>query len=154
MSAFLPLVLTDETLPVITIDAEVEYPDECCGFLYGHETATERVVTEAVPVANKSQDNKKRRFAVSPQDYLAAERYALQHGLTLLGVFHSHPDHPAQPSETDLKFAQPYFSYIIVSVRKGLPVHLTSWQIGAQGTFEPETVVLPAEYDHLSTPLL
>src|SRR4051794_20766488 len=92
-----------------------DFPDECCGFLYGHDTETYRVIESAAPVENKKEGDKKRRFEISAIDYMKAEQHALKNKTTLLGVYHSHPQHPAIASEHDLKQAMPFFSYIILS---------------------------------------
>lgn len=98
-------------------DAVSAFPDECCGFFYGVETKEgSRNITNILRVDNSKQGDKKRRYEISPQDYLRAERYAEENKLELLGVYHSHPNHPAIPSETDRISAQPFFSYIIISV--------------------------------------
>ena len=134
------LQLTETALNLIQEHATEIYPDECCGFLYGHETEV-RLVQEAVPVINSKDGDKRRRFEISPVDYMRAEKYALENNTTLLGVYHSHPDHPAQPSEHDLNQAVPYFSYIIVSVREGKVADLTSWQLSDAEQFEEENII-------------
>ena len=116
------------------------FPDECCGFLYGKDAAV-RLVQEAVPVTNSQDGDKRRRFEISPLDYMRAERYALENDTTLLGVYHSHPNHPAKPSEHDLKQAVPFFSYIIVSVMHGKVADITSWQLNEAGQFEEEIIL-------------
>lgn len=131
--------IADEALQVMIQDAEKSYPDECCGFFYGQEHGN-RYIIEALPVVNSKEGDKRRRFEISPEDYLKAERYALTHELRLLGVYHSHPNHPARPSEHDLKQAVPYFSYIIISVQQGKVVDITSWQLAEHGAFEEEAV--------------
>ena len=113
------------TLPKTFFD-EIErhgrdaYPEECVGALIGTVAAggTARTVQRLFPIDNRSGDNRKRRYLVSPLDYLAAERAADGAGKTLLGFYHSHPEHPAEPSATDLDLAQPNFVYIIVSIRR------------------------------------
>ena len=113
------------TLPQ-TLFTEIErhgreaYPEECVGALIGTVTAEggTRTVQRLFPIDNRSGANRERRYLVSPLDYLAAERAADTAGQTLLGFYHSHPDHPARPSATDLELAQPNFVYIIVSVRR------------------------------------
>lgn len=131
--------IAEEALQVMIQDAEKSYPDECCGFFYGQEYGN-RYITEAIPVINSKEGDKRRRFEISPEDYIKAERYAFAHKLRLLGVYHSHPDHPARPSEHDLKQAVPYFSYIILSVQQGKVADITSWQLAEHGTFEEEAV--------------
>lgn len=110
------------------------FPDECCGFLYGHETDEVRIIELAVPVVNAKDGDKKRRFEISPLDYMKAERYALENNISLLGVYHSHPQHPAIASEHDLKQAMPYFSYVILSVMDAKIADIRSWKLNEENT--------------------
>src|SRR5271169_191898 len=81
-------------------------------------------------------------FSITPEDFRAAERAAAERGLDLLGWYHSHPDHPARPSEFDREHAWPWYSYVIVSVDGGVPKDLTSWQLeDDRSKFQPEVVV-------------
>jgi len=99
------------------------------------------MIEEARRVNNSKEGDHRRRFEVSALDYMWAERYADESGKSLLGVYHSHPDHPARPSEHDLKQAVPYFSYIILSVQKGKVADITSWQLNkVNKEFEEETI--------------
>ncbi len=134
---------------VLVADALTTYPHECCGFLYGQEEGNERVFTEAVEVNNTRDENRERRFEISALDYMKAEQYADENGLTLLGVYHSHPDHPAIPSEYDLRHALPYFSYIIASIRRGKLSSIYSWRLDDKGKFEQEDLEIlePQELD-------
>jgi proteasome lid subunit RPN8/RPN11 len=91
-------------------------------------------------VINHKDGDKRRRFEINPIDYMKAERYAAEHDLSLLGVYHSHPLHPAIPSETDRLAAQPFFSYLIISVFPDNPVVLRSWRLNEQVQFEEELV--------------
>lgn len=134
------LILTEDARKVIIKDAESTYPHECCGFFYGTDD-NKRTVTEAIPVVNTKEENRERRFEISAIDYMKAEQYADENGLTLLGVYHSHPEHAAIPSEHDLRQALPYFSYIIVSVKKAKTAAVLSWKLNDQGRFEQETVI-------------
>ena len=95
---------------------EASYPFEACGFLIGFERDNKRLITRSIEVDNKSTQNQRRRFVIDPLDYLRTEKLALKEGLTLLGIYHSHPDHPAIPSVHDLEYAQPFFSYFIFSI--------------------------------------
>lgn len=127
---------------VIRSDGESLFPDECCGFLYGTE-GSERTITLALPVINSKVGDKRRRFEISPFEYMKAEQFALENDLTLLGVYHSHPNHRAIPSVHDLAKALPYFSYIIVSVLDGKADKLRSWRLTEEGdAFEEEVVYL------------
>lgn len=122
-------------------DAVQAFPDECCGFLFGKEEANgHRSITEIQVVVNAKEGDKRRRFVIAPLDYIKAEQFADEKGLQLLGVYHSHPNHPAIPSEHDRVAAQPYFSYVIVSVLEGRPEVLRSWRLNDDFQFEEENV--------------
>ena len=101
------------------------YPNECCGALIGRAGS----VTQTLALPNMTDEGPRRRFLVTPNDYREAERRAGEVGGELLGFYHSHPDHPAQPSEYDLDHAWPSFSYVIVSVRGGVSGDMTSWRL-------------------------
>lgn len=117
------------------------FPDECCGFFYGEEDSSgNRRVTEILVVNNAKEGDKRRRFEISPKDYLKGEQYALEKDLQFLGVYHSHPNHPAIPSEHDRVAAQPYFSYIIISVLSNHTTHLRSWRLNDSLQFEEEEI--------------
>lgn len=105
------------------------YPEECCGFLFGSEIGNERIVVEVYRINNTRKDNRERRFLISPEDFQSAELRAERLDLRLIGVYHSHPDHPAFPSEFDREHALPYYSYVILSVRDKLPAELRSFQL-------------------------
>lgn len=100
------------------------YPNECCGALIGQD----RDATEAHPFPNTTEEGPRRRFLIGPADYRAAEALA-RDGRQLLGFYHSHPDHPARPSQYDLEHAWPSFSYVIVSVVSGEPGDVRSWRL-------------------------
>jgi proteasome lid subunit RPN8/RPN11 len=101
---------------------EETYPHECCGALVGHGR-----VTATVPLPNTTEEGPRRRFLVRPADYRMAERRAAELGGELLGFYHSHPDHPARPSQYDLDHAWPTFAYIIVAVGAGRAGDMTVW---------------------------
>lgn len=125
---------------IVIADAENTFPDECCGFLFGKEQAEDRFVTAALFVDNAKDGDKRRRFEIAPKDYMAAEKYADENGLVLLGIYHSHPNHPAIPSEHDRKAAQPFFSYLILSVENGRFANQRSWVLNDQFQFDEELV--------------
>ena len=123
--------------------AEDHFPDECCGFFYGIEDISGRQISIYKPVNNNKEGDKRRRFEVSPIDYIQAERYALENNIQLLGVFHSHPQHPAIPSEHDLSQAMPWFSYIIISIMDGAFNHVRSWKLNESiNRFEEENLII------------
>jgi len=111
------------------------YPNECCGALIGRDG----VVTATYALPNTTEEGPRRRFLVRPSDYQEAEKRASQAGGDLLGFYHSHPDHPARPSQYDLDHAWPFFSYVIVSVREGVSQDMTSWRLREdRSEFDPE----------------
>ena len=123
---------------LMTADAVRTFPDECCGFLFGVEKRDERLVTDVLIVNNATEGDKKRRFEISPKDYMKAEQYAEKNNLQLLGIYHSHPNHPAVPSEHDRVAAQPWFSYIIISVINKDVDAIRSWRLNENNQFEEE----------------
>jgi len=98
------------------------YPNECCGALIGRDG----IVTATYALPNTTEEGPRRRFLVRPTDYREADKSASEAGGELLGFYHSHPDHPARPSQYDLDHAWPFFSYVIVSVREGVSEDMTS----------------------------
>lgn len=137
---FLPVDVSDSAMADMKSHGEEAFPNECCGFFYGEEKDNVRVVTLAKSIINAKEGDKRRRFEISGKDYLGAERFATQEGLTLLGIYHSHPLHPAIPSKHDLAVAMPWFSYIIMSVEASGVHHLRSWQLNESREFEEETI--------------
>ena len=112
------------------------YPNECCGALLGPAPGH---VTEAYSLDNTFPDTQRRRFLVGPDEYRRAEKRATETGRHLLGFYHSHPDHPAEPSAFDLEHAWPNLSYLIISVRQGQPKEARSWQLkGDRSGYEEE----------------
>lgn len=101
------------------------YPHECCGALIAREGR----MVEAYRLPNTTAAGARRRFRISPSDYRLAEAHADAAGATLAGFYHSHPDHPAEPSAHDLELAWPNFIYVIVSVRAGTAGDLTAWRL-------------------------
>jgi proteasome lid subunit RPN8/RPN11 len=118
-----PVTLADGVGRTIRKHGEETYPHECCGALVG----TGSVITAAVPLANTTEEGPRRRFLVRPSDYREAEKRASELGGDLLGFYHSHPDHPARPSQYDLDHAWPNFAYVIVAVASGAAKQMTVW---------------------------
>ena len=104
---------------------EETFPHECCGALIGRDHG----VVAAVPLPNTTEEGPRRRFLVRPSDYRMAEQKATELGSELLGFYHSHPDHPARPSQFDLDHAWPNFAYVIVSVMSGAARDMTVWYL-------------------------
>ena len=128
--------------------ALTSYPEECCGFLFGNEDKdVNREILEIMSVENMQDSNRKRRFQIDPLDYMKAENMADKLDLRLLGIYHTHPNHPARPSEHDRKQALPYFSYIIMSVSENCVDDTTSWLLNDEKNFEEE--ILSLEQDSI-----
>ena len=124
------------------------FPHECCGALLG----ADGVVGAAVPLPNTTEEGPRRRFLVRPGDYQQAEKAATAAGRDLLGFYHSHPDHPAEPSQYDLDHAWPSFSYVIVSVMAGEPADLRSWTLREdRSAFEEESLTVQSSIVNLQS---
>jgi proteasome lid subunit RPN8/RPN11 len=120
------LVVSDELHKQINAHVESAYPEEGAGFLIGIEGEVKEIL--ALPNA-REDEARHNRFLITPEAYLKAELTADKLGLSLIGVFHSHPDCPNIPSEYDREWAQPFFSYIITRVDEGKAVNSRSWRL-------------------------
>jgi proteasome lid subunit RPN8/RPN11 len=117
------------------------YPEEGCGVMIGLEREGRREIRRAIPFENRRPDSRANRYLIAPEQFLAAENEARAAGLDVLGFFHSHPDHPAQPSAFDLEHAWPYYSYVIMSIVQGRPADLRAWRLADdRSRFAPETI--------------
>lgn len=123
------IVLKAAELAKIREHARRAYPHECCGVLFGREADGSKFVLEARPLDNARQDAPRNRFLITAEDFRRSERYAREQAIDILGFYHSHPDHPARPSDYDREHAWPWFSYLIVSVGQGEPGDITSWEL-------------------------
>lgn len=136
------LLISDLVWKDIINYGELNYPEECCGFVLGNDLAENRSIEYFLPVHNVQIENRKRRFKIAPHDYLNAERKAAELGLSVLGIYHTHPDHPARPSEHDRIHAMPFFSYLIASIRSSQFDRLTSWRLNDHFDFEEEDIAV------------
>jgi cysteine synthase B len=135
------LRLPDEVFAAIREHGVAAYPDECCGALIGEESGQ---VLEALALSNTTNDERRRRFLIGPDQYLAAEKRARETGRTLLGFYHSHPNHPAVPSAFDLAHAWPNMDYLILSVRGGRPEEARTWRLREdRSAFDEATIATP-----------
>jgi proteasome lid subunit RPN8/RPN11 len=126
------LVLSPLQVSQIESEGAQTYPNECCGIIIGRDLMeggmARRIVEKLEPMQNVFDAAlQKRRFAVDPLALMRAEKSASEAGQMVLGFYHSHPDHPARPSEYDREHAWPFYSYVIVSIAKGEAVDMTSW---------------------------
>ena len=135
------LTLSDSALAAIKDHGRDTYPNECCGALLGRDG----VVSATFALPNTTEEGPRRRFLVRPSDYRAAEERATKLGEELLGFYHSHPDHPARPSQYDLDHAWPSFSYVIVAVAAGEPGDVRSWRLREdRSQFDEEEIRPPS----------
>ena len=124
------LEISTEVLRQIHRHGEAAYPEEGAGLLLGNDTGIARTVQAILDLPNSREDQARRnRYLLSAEDYLRGEAEADRLGLEVLGVFHSHPDHPNRPSEFDREWAWPNYSYIITSVWSGRAIESRAWQL-------------------------
>lgn len=120
-----------DQLQAIEAHGETTYPNEGAGFVLGSIREGAFAVEAVLPLDNRWEaGEQRRRFRLTPQDALKGELEAERLGLSVIGVFHSHPDHPAQPSQWDLEWATwPNFSYLITSVESGKAALTRAWRL-------------------------
>jgi proteasome lid subunit RPN8/RPN11 len=128
------ILLNAEAERRIREEGEKAYPNECCGFLLGARGAEglsaggERRADLVLAVENTREPGEQyHRFVISPEDYMRAEKEAVKQEREIFGIYHSHPDHPAKPSDYDREHALPFYSYLILAVKAGKAAELTSW---------------------------
>ena len=138
----LPLILPPDLRRRIEAEGAAAYPNECCGILIGRDVGGRRLVEKLEPGHNVFQaEERYHRFSIDPRAQLKAEREAEAAGKVVLGFYHSHPDHPARPSEYDREHAWEYYSYVIVAISRGKATDLTSWVLdGESRTFAQQEV--------------
>lgn len=147
------LHLTAEHLQTLRHHAETTYPQECCGLLVGTIHNDHKILVEVKPVANAWQQQSQEywpeetthttsdRYAIAPETLLAEMKAARTRHLDIIGIYHSHPDHPAIPSELDRVLAWPQYSYIIISVTTGQAVDCQSWSLDENHQFQSEAML-------------
>jgi proteasome lid subunit RPN8/RPN11 len=142
-----PLWISSHLAEKIRAHGAETYPHECCGALLGRDRELEagthtkpvREILGLFPLINRRDDSPRNRFSVTSEDVREAEKAASQQGLDVVGWYHSHPDHPARPSEFDRDHAWPWYSYIIVSIHNAAPQDMTSWRLNDdRAAFSPE----------------
>ncbi|MBO3462440.1 M67 family metallopeptidase [Aetokthonos hydrillicola Thurmond2011] len=146
------LKLLSEHIQTMTQHAESTYPEECCGIIFGHMGNEGKTVVKVMPTDNAwstqagdfSQDDQnyseRRRYAIAPEVMLKAQKEARDSGVNIIGIYHSHPDYPATPSEFDRVYAWQEYSYIIVSVQNGKTADIKSWCLDNNHEFQEEKI--------------
>ena len=137
----MPTLRLPETLcDRLTAFARRGYPEETCGLLLGTRNDAEHVVAEVRQARNLNVERANDRYDLDPEDFIAADREARAAGLDIVGVWHSHPDHPAKPSLTDLASAWPRWSYVIVAVGPEGVREIRCWELN-RNDFQEEEVI-------------
>ena len=128
------ICIARKILNEIYAHAQATYPEECCGLLIakgGDDTVggtnSKKAITESIRMNNVYEGPKHDRYNIDPLELLKIDRVMSQKGLTIAGIYHSHPDHPASLSRFDLEHSFPWYSYVVVSVAKGRAVDTKSW---------------------------
>lgn len=123
--------------------AEAIYPEECCGVMIGATDGPGTFVLDRLVKADNEREDEARhnRFLIEPITILKAQKAAREAGLDIIGYYHSHPDHPSEPSDFDREHAWPQLSYVIVSVRQGKVATEQSWRLtDDRSRFEEESI--------------
>ncbi len=148
-------------LQEIQTHAQSTYPEECCGILIGSQQDDTKTLIQVLPTENswndetadtfgsiearnQLQQSRRNRFSIAPAAMLQAQKQARDRHLDIIGIYHSHPDYPAVPSEFDRVIAWQQYSYIIVSVQQGEASEFRSWSLDQDHQFQPEDInILP-----------
>lgn len=138
------IFLNEEQISEIEKHGEREYPFECCGLLIGSFDGQDgKTTAEIFPIENAREESARHnRSLITPQNLMRGERYAREKKLDVVGNYHSHPDHPAIPSQFDLDHALPVWSYVIVAVENGKAVDFRSWEMANDRSKFNEEVIL------------
>ena len=136
-----------DVLEYIRRHGEETYPEECCGFLIGRLGEDGNEVLSARRAVNRNEVRRVDRYVIAPEEYREADLAAREANLDIVGMYHSHPDHPPQPSQTDLEQATfPGYTYVIVSVQSGRAAGVTAWSLA-----EDRSKFLSEQIDRLAT---
>lgn len=142
------LKINPELLRQIYDHTEAAYPHECCGVMIGTmETPGDvKTVLAFRKCKNLNTERAHDRYEMDPLDQLRAEQECVNSGLSIVGIYHSHPDHPSRPSQTDLEASAPVYSYVIISVQQGRVASVNSWLLNErEHKFEEEPMVIQGE---------
>jgi proteasome lid subunit RPN8/RPN11 len=139
------IVLPAAIVRQIEAEGVAAYPNECCGILVGADGAAGRVVERIIPMKNTFDAAELyHRFTIDPLALARADEEAAAKGKLVVGFYHSHPDHPAQPSEYDRTHVPPwsFYSHIIVAIEKRKPAAMTCWQMDEETEqFKPQEIL-------------
>ncbi|OKH23208.1 hypothetical protein NIES593_10195 [Hydrococcus rivularis NIES-593] len=140
---------TLEQIQQIRAHAENTYPEECCGLLIGKIEGENKILIEVIATENSwnaeateflsvEAGSKQNRFSIAPEVLFRVQKETRDRNLSIIGIYHSHPDHPAIPSEFDRAIAWQQYSYMIISLSQGRAVEIRSWFLDENRQFQPE----------------
>lgn len=138
------LIVTSDMLDAINRHAMTAYPDECCGVMAGRVDDDGKEAEVLWRLENQApEEEADRRYVIEPEAWMQLEDKAAEQGRELVGIYHSHPDSPSEPSEFDRSHALPFLSYMIVSVVDGTSETVETWVLepDRQSFFNEEVVV-------------
>ena len=122
--------------------AKEAYPEECAGALVGMNLDGMKIVVDVWRAKNTHEEERGRRFLIEPLKIKEFEERAAERDMDVLGFYHSHPDHPAEPSDYDREHAWPTYSYVIASVGKGGVTEMRSWVLkDNRSGYEEESLI-------------
>jgi proteasome lid subunit RPN8/RPN11 len=111
-----------------------------------------KMICDVIEMKNAKEGDRTHRFVIAPEDYKQAEHQAQKEAVEVLGWYHSHPDHPAQPSAFDLEHALPVWTSVIVSVEHGRPANVTAWLLkDDRSAFEEEEIRVWVDHETYAT---
>lgn len=133
--------ISKSELDKIRSHGEETYPEECCGVLIGTKNSPIEI-TEVRKMTNTNAGSRNTRYNIDPMELLRLEDELDERELEMIGIYHSHPNHPSKPSEYDLNHAWPNLTYMVLSVNDGKANLLTSWRLDDSGEkFEKEEII-------------
>ena len=124
----MPVLIKSADLQFMMSHAKSTYPEECCGFLLGLDSEV-RKIERILSVQNVNHDSRMNRYNIDPKDLIRADEEARRSNMSLIGIYHSHPDAPAQQSQFDLEHAWPWYTYLLLSVHNGQPKDVAAWRL-------------------------
>lgn len=156
------LIISEGHLDEIREHGAREYPSECCGALIGAEVnGIKRVgriaplrnirrdrarAEELLPLSDVERESERNRFLIDPEESRKLAVESKREGVEVIGYYHSHPDHPARPSEYDRAHAFPWYSYVIIGIEKGKAGDFASWELREdRSQFDEEAIQVSAE---------
>jgi proteasome lid subunit RPN8/RPN11 len=137
------LHIPEDLIDKIREHGETHFPEEGAGFILGSVSDDHRYAEYLLPMTNQFEaEARSRRYLIEPEEMIQSEMKAEDLGLEIIGVFHSHPNHPAVPSEFDRERALPWYSYIITSIYQDGAQECRSWRLTDERQFSEEEIII------------